>query len=113
MRWSTPRPSRISSNRKTIGIGRRFPQDHPMLSEEQRRFIGTRRVGHLATADATGAPFLTPVCFGLRGETLFVTIDEKPKRRDAPLKRVRSILENPHQAFIADRDDDDCTRHGW
>ncbi len=84
-----------------------------MLSEEQRRFIETRRVGHLATADATGAPFLTPVCFGLRGETLFVTIDEKPKRRDVPLKRVRNILENPNAAFIADRYDEDWTRLGW
>jgi len=85
----------------------------PGLSEQQRRFIETRRVGHLATADAQGAPFLTPVCFGLRGDTLYVTIDEKPKRRDVPLKRVRNILENPNTAFIVDRYDEDWTRLGW
>jgi PPOX class probable F420-dependent enzyme len=84
-----------------------------MLSEAQRRFIETRRVGHLATADAEGAPFLTPVCFGLQGETLYVTIDEKPKRRDRPMKRVRNILENPKAAFIVDRYDEDWTRLGW
>ncbi|HEV2189714.1 MAG TPA: TIGR03668 family PPOX class F420-dependent oxidoreductase [Stellaceae bacterium] len=84
-----------------------------MLSEEQRRFIETRRVGHLATADATGAPFLTPVCFGLSGDTLYVTIDEKPKRRDVPLKRVRNILENSNAAFIVDRYDEDWARLGW
>jgi PPOX class probable F420-dependent enzyme len=84
-----------------------------MLSEEQRRFVETRRVGHLATADAKGAPFLTPVCFGLDGDTLYITIDEKPKRRDVPLKRVRNILENPNAAFIADRYDEDWTRLGW
>jgi PPOX class probable F420-dependent enzyme len=84
-----------------------------MLSEEQRRFVETRRVGHLATADARGAPFLTPVCFGLDGDTLYVTIDEKPKRRDVPLKRVRNILENPNCAFIVDRYDEDWTRLGW
>jgi PPOX class probable F420-dependent enzyme len=83
------------------------------LSETQRRFVETRRVGHLATADAQGAPFLTPVCFGLEGGTLYVTIDQKPKRRDAPLKRVRNILENPHVAFIVDRYDEDWTRLGW
>ena len=83
------------------------------LSEEHRRFVETRRVGHLATADATGAPFLTPVCFGLDGDTLYVTIDEKPKRRDVPLKRVRNILENPNVAFIADRYDEDWARLGW
>jgi PPOX class probable F420-dependent enzyme len=84
-----------------------------MLTETQRRFIETRRVGHLATADAQGAPFLTPVCFGLDGGTLYVTVDEKPKRRDVPLKRVRNILENPNAAFIVDRWDEDWTRLGW
>ncbi len=84
-----------------------------MLNDEQRRFIDTRRVGHLATADASGAPFLTPVCFALAADTLYVTIDEKPKRRDRPLKRVRNILENPNAAFIVDRYDEDWSRLGW
>jgi PPOX class probable F420-dependent enzyme len=83
------------------------------LSEQQRRFIETRRVGHLATADAGGAPFLTPVCFGLHDATLYITIDEKPKRRGVPLKRVRNILENPRTAFLVDRYDEDWTRLGW
>jgi PPOX class probable F420-dependent enzyme len=83
------------------------------LSEAQRRFVESRRVGHLATADARGAPFLTPVCFALAGATLYVTIDEKPKRRDRPLKRVRNILENPRLAFLVDRYDEDWTRLGW
>jgi PPOX class probable F420-dependent enzyme len=84
-----------------------------MLSDMQRRFVETRRVGHLATADRNGAPFLTPVCFGLIGDTLYVTIDEKPKRRDMPLKRVRNILENPRTAFLVDRYDEDWRRLGW
>jgi PPOX class probable F420-dependent enzyme len=83
------------------------------LSEAQRRFVETRRVGHLATADASGAPFLTPVCFGLAGDTLYITIDEKPKRRGAPLKRVRNILENPNTSFLVDRYDEDWSRLGW
>jgi len=84
-----------------------------MLSETQRRFIETRRVGHLATADAGGAPYLVPVCFGLAEATLYITIDEKPKRRGIPLKRVKNILENPRAAFIVDRYDEDWTRLGW
>jgi PPOX class probable F420-dependent enzyme len=84
-----------------------------MLSDIQRRFIETRRVGHLATSDATGAPYLVPVCFGLAEVTLYITIDEKPKRRGAPLKRVRNILENPRAAFIVDRYDEDWTQLGW
>jgi PPOX class probable F420-dependent enzyme len=86
--------------------------NRPMLSDTQRRFIQSRRVGHLATADAAGAPYLVPVCFGL-AEALYITIDEKPKRRDVSLKRVRNILENPNAAFIVDRYDEDWTRLGW
>jgi PPOX class probable F420-dependent enzyme len=84
-----------------------------MLNDHQRRFVETRRVGHLATADASGAPFLTPVCFALAGDSLYVTIDEKPKRQDRPLKRVRNILENPNVAFVVDRYDEDWSRLGW
>lgn len=84
-----------------------------MLNETQRRFVETRRVGHLATADASGAPFLVPVCFGLADGTIYVTIDEKPKRQYRPTKRVRNILENPRAAFVVDRWDEDWTRLGW
>ncbi len=84
-----------------------------MLNGTQRRFVETRRVGHLATAEADGAPYLVPVCFGLGEGTLYITIDEKPKRRGVPMKRVRNILENPRAAFIVDRYDEDWTRLGW
>jgi PPOX class probable F420-dependent enzyme len=106
---------RASSNpqAKTIGSRATLPQDRTMLSDIQRRFVESRRVGHLATADAAGAPYLVPVCFALGEATLYITIDEKPKRRDRPLKRVRNILENPRAAFIVDRWDEDWTRLGW
>ncbi len=84
-----------------------------MLTDAQRRFVETRRVGHLATADAGGAPYLVPVCFALDGATIYVTIDQKPKRQDRPMKRVRNILENPRAAFIVDRYDEDWARLGW
>lgn len=84
-----------------------------MLSDTQRQFIERSRIGHLATADALGAPYLVPVCFALGDASLYVTIDEKPKRRDRPVKRVRNILENPRAAFVVDRWDEDWTRLGW
>jgi PPOX class probable F420-dependent enzyme len=84
-----------------------------MLSETQRRFVGRSRVGHLATADASGAPYLVPVCFALGDAALYITIDEKPKRQDRPMKRVRNILENPRAAFVVDHWDEDWTRLGW
>jgi PPOX class probable F420-dependent enzyme len=84
-----------------------------MLSENQRRFLDTSRVGRLATADRSGAPHVIPVCYAAAGDALYVTIDEKPKRRDVPLKRVRNILENPQAAFVVDHYDEDWRRLGW
>ena len=84
-----------------------------MLSDVQRLFLERGRVGHLATADAVGVPHVIPVCYAVAEDTLYVTIDEKPKRRDVPLKRVRNILENPQAAFVVDHYDEDWRRLGW
>jgi PPOX class probable F420-dependent enzyme len=84
-----------------------------MISEQQRRFLDRQRVGHLATADKVGTPHLVPVCYAVAAETLYITIDEKPKRQDRPLQRLRNILENPQAAFIADHWDEDWSRLGW
>jgi len=83
------------------------------LDQAQRRFLDTSRVGHLATADRNGAPHVVPVCYAVAEDTLYVTIDEKPKRRDVPLKRLRNILENPQAAFVVDRYNEDWRRLGW
>ena len=49
-----------------------------------------------------------------RHATLYVTIDEKPKRASArPLKRLRNMMENPSVAFVADRYDEDWRQLGW
>jgi PPOX class probable F420-dependent enzyme len=85
-----------------------------MLSERERRFLATRKVGHLATADRRAFPHVVPVCFAIADRSLYITIDEKPKRAaDAKLKRVRNIEQNPAVAFLADRYDDDWTLLGW
>jgi len=84
-----------------------------MLTERQRRFLEESRVGHLATADASLRPHLIPVCYAVEGANLYITVDEKPKRRDIPLKRVRNIEDNPQAAFVVDRYDDDWSRLGW
>lgn len=83
------------------------------MTERQRRFLDHSRVGHLATSDASGMPHLIPVCYAADAKTLYITVDEKPKRQDIPLKRVRNIRENPQAAFIVDRWDEDWSRLGW
>jgi PPOX class probable F420-dependent enzyme len=83
------------------------------LDPAQRRFLDRSRVGRLATADCGGAPHVIPVCYAVAESTLYITVDEKPKRRDMPLKRVRNIIENPRAAFVVDHYDEDWRRLGW
>jgi PPOX class probable F420-dependent enzyme len=91
-----------------------MPADPAILPPRERGIVECQRVGRLATADARGAPHVVPVCFALSGETVYVTIDEKPKRDDAArLKRLRNIAENPSVAIVFDRYDEDWSRLGW
>jgi len=84
-----------------------------MLSQDQRRFLESRRAGHLATADAAGVPHVVPVCFAVRENAVYITIDQKPKSNPRALKRLRNIAANPSVALVADRYDEDWTRLGW
>jgi PPOX class probable F420-dependent enzyme len=83
-----------------------------MLSDRERRFLSVRKVAHLATADARAQPHVVPVCFVIADDTLYITIDEKPKQ-GVPLKRLRNIAENPMVAVVVDRYDDDWMQLGW
>jgi PPOX class probable F420-dependent enzyme len=77
-------------------------------------FVDAQRVGHLATADAAGTPHVIPVCFVRVSDTLYIAIDQKPKRGDPrQLKRVRNVLENPRVALVADMYDEDWSRLGF
>jgi PPOX class probable F420-dependent enzyme len=94
------------------GSTERKPSDR--LAAAERRFLESERVARLATADAGGHPHVVPVCFALADDTLYIAIDEKPKRAQGPpLKRLRNIAENPAVALVADRYDEDWTRLAW
>ena len=85
-----------------------------MLTDDQRRFLDGQRVARLATADAGAHPHVIPICFVVTGNTVYFSIDEKPKKQSgAPLKRIANIRENPFVAVVADHYDDDWSRLGW
>jgi PPOX class probable F420-dependent enzyme len=84
-----------------------------MLTDQDRRFLDEQPVARLATADASGAPHVLPICFVVLGDTLYLTIDEKPKRDPRRLKRLRNIAENSKVAVVVDRYDDDWSRLAW
>jgi PPOX class probable F420-dependent enzyme len=83
------------------------------LGTAARDFCERGRVARLATADARGVPHLVPVCYAVIGDSLYITIDEKPKRTDTPLKRLRNISENPEVAVTIDRWDEDWRKLAW
>ena len=65
------------------------------MRKDERDFLTNRPVAHLATADNDGVPHVIPVCFVLTKNTIFITIDRKPKKGGR-----RSYLEsNPSLVF--------------
>lgn len=83
------------------------------LDERQRRFVETCRLARLATVSQDGEPYLVPVCFAFDGVRFVTPIDEKPKRRDVPLRRVRNILETGRASLLFDHYEEDWSRLGW
>ena len=84
------------------------------LAERERAFLLGQRVARLASASAGGAPHVVPVCFALAGETVYITVDEKPKRRPGgTLARIRNLRENPAVALVADHYEEDWRRLAW
>lgn len=85
-----------------------------MLTDQQRGFLDGQRVARLATADAAGRPHVVPICYALRGASVYFTIDQKPKRKPgADLKRLANLRANPFAALVVDRYDEDWSRLGW
>ncbi|MBN8871199.1 MAG: TIGR03668 family PPOX class F420-dependent oxidoreductase [Rhodospirillales bacterium] len=84
-----------------------------MLTEPQRRFLEAGRVGHLATIGPGEVPHVVPVCYAVHDASLFISIDEKPKRVDRPLQRLRNIALHSQVAVTVDRWDEDWTRLAW
>jgi PPOX class probable F420-dependent enzyme len=84
------------------------------LSPRERQFLVRQRVGHLATTDRQAVPHVVPICFAILDDTLYFSIDEKPKSISRqPLKRLRNIRVNPNICVVVDRYDEDWKRLGW
>ena len=85
-----------------------------MLTDQARGFLNSHRVARFATADPTGQPHVVPICYAVSGNSVYFTIDEKPKQlTDKPLKRIRNLQANPHIALVVDRYEEDWTQLGW
>ena len=85
-----------------------------MLTDQVRGFLHHHRVARFATAEPSGQPHVVPICYAVSDNSVYFTIDKKPKQlTDKPLKRIRNLQNNPHVALVVDRYEDDWTQLGW
>lgn len=84
------------------------------ISDIERQYLETARIGRLATTDSEGRPHVVPICFTFADGNIVTSIDEKPKGVDTKdLRRVRDIRANPRVALVVDHYTEDWTALGW
>jgi PPOX class probable F420-dependent enzyme len=83
-----------------------------MDEKEARARFAAARVARLATVRPDGGPHLVPVVFVLEGDTVWLVVDEKPKRH-RQLQRVVNIRAEPRVSLLADSYDEDWNRLWW
>ena len=76
------------------------------------RRVASAYVARLATVGADGRPHIVPICFALDEQTLYFTVDSKPKQ-STNLKRLRNIAANPAISVLVDHYEADWDKLWW
>jgi PPOX class probable F420-dependent enzyme len=79
---------------------------------EMRRRVAAARVARLATIDPDGAPNVVPFVFALEGDTLYSSVDQKPKRT-RELRRLENLRRDPRFTVLIDHYDEDWPTVWW
>jgi PPOX class probable F420-dependent enzyme len=74
------------------------------MLKREREYLRSCRRGFLATS-AGVRPTVVPVCFCLKGDSIYSAIDRKPK--GPRLARLSNIMSNPQVAFLVDNYSED------
>jgi PPOX class probable F420-dependent enzyme len=69
-------------------------------------------VGRLATIDADGKSNVVPFVFALEGDTLYSSVDEKPKRTRR-LQRIENLRRDPRFTVLVDHYEEDWPAVWW
>jgi PPOX class probable F420-dependent enzyme len=77
-----------------------------------RELLAAERVGRLAFVDDEDRPRVLPVTYAVLGDSVWSTVDDKPKRAAVPA-RVRYLRRRPEAALCVDRYSDDWGRLAW
>ena len=81
------------------------------VGQARERFAASP-LARLATVRPDGAPHVVPVVFALEGDTIWLVVDDKPKRsRD--LQRLANVRVEPRVSVLVDHYEDDWTRLWW
>lgn len=85
------------------------------MNQSERTFLQRQTVAVLATAGQDNIPHAVPVCFSLQGNTVYITIDEKPKKvAGGQLRRIKNIAANENVALLVHHyDHRDWSQLGW
>ena len=83
-----------------------------MNEGEARARFGAARVACLASVRPDGAPHVVPVVFTLEGDTVWLVVDEKPKRHRR-LQRLVNVGVEPRVSLLVDSYDEDWNRLWW
>lgn len=83
-----------------------------MDSEAAYRLVGEARVGHLATVTGDGRPHVVPCCFALSGETIYTSVDAKPKSTRV-LRRLDNIRRNGRASLLVDYYEEEWSELWW
>jgi PPOX class probable F420-dependent enzyme len=78
-----------------------------------RRLVTGARVARMATIDPDGRPHAVPLVFALEGDTLYSSVDDKPKTTRR-VRRLENIERSPERVTVlVDHYEDDWSRVWW
>jgi PPOX class probable F420-dependent enzyme len=77
-----------------------------------RRRVAAARVGRVATIDSDGSPNVVPFVFVLDGDTVYSSVDQKPKRT-RELRRLENLRRDPRFMVLVDHYDEDWPTVWW
>jgi PPOX class probable F420-dependent enzyme len=83
-----------------------------MEPDEMRRRVDEGRVGRIATVSPGGRPHVVPFVYVLQDETLYSSVDAKPKR-SPDLRRIRNLRANPAVEVVVDHYEEPWDEIWW
>lgn len=83
-----------------------------MHDDDARQRFATGRVARLATVRPDGRPHLVPITFAVGGDTVYTSVDAKPKR-SRRLQRLVNLRGQPQCSLLVDHYDLDWSRLWW